>query len=244
MKYQGNKTRIVNDILPIMLENYDGKTFVDAFCGSCAIIQDVPSDYLRIANDKNKYLIAMWRSLTTCGKEFPITINKDFYDKVRDCFHGRNNDYEDDLIGWVGYMASFNGRFFSGGYSGHNVVNKTGKARDYITENINNIQKQIQEHNFKNITWFSTDYYNIPFPEHSLIYCDIPYKDTKQYEFSRDFDYDMFYDWCRTMKEDGHTIFISEYNMPSDFKCIWEKEVTNAMNPTITKKPIERLFTL
>lgn len=66
MKYQGNKTRIVNDILPIMLKNYDGKFFVDAFVGSCAVIQNVPTDYVRIANDKNRYLIAMWRSLTLC----------------------------------------------------------------------------------------------------------------------------------------------------------------------------------
>ena len=54
----------------------------------------------------------------------------------------------------------------------------------------------------------------------------------------------MFYKWCRAMKEDGHTVFVSEYNMPSDFKCIWQKEVTNAMNLTSTKKPIEKLFTL
>ena len=242
MKYQGNKSRIANDILPIMLADYKGKTFVDAFCGSCAIIQDVPTDYLRIANDNNRYLIAMWRSLTVGKDSFPTVINKELYDDVRDCFHGRNDDYEDDLVGWVGYMASFNGRFFSGGYSGHDVVGKTGKSRDYITENINNIQKQIREHDFKNITWINTDYYNIPFPERSLIYCDIPYKDTKQYDTSKNFDYGMFYDWCRAMKEDGHTVFISEYQMPSDFKCIWEKEITNAMNPTITKKPIERLF--
>ena len=91
MKYQGNKTRIVNDILPIMLKNYDGKFFVDAFVGSCAVIQNVPTDYVRIANDKNRYLIAMWRSLTL-GKEFPTTINKDLYDKVRDCFHGSWTD--------------------------------------------------------------------------------------------------------------------------------------------------------
>lgn len=242
MKYQGNKSRIANDILPIMLADYKGKTFVDAFCGSCAIIQDVPTDYLRIANDNNRYLIAMWRSLTVGKDSFPTVINKELYDDVRDCFHGRNDFYEDDLIGWVGYMASFNGRFFSGGYSGHNVANKTGKTRDYITENINNITKQLQEHNLMNITWFSGDYWKIPLPDNSLIYCDIPYKDTKQYDTSKNFDYGMFYDWCRAMKEDGHTVFISEYQMPSDFKCIWEKEITNAMNPTITKKPIERLF--
>lgn len=182
MKYQGNKSRIANDILPIMLADYKGKTFVDAFCGSCAIIQDVPTDYLRIANDNNRYLIAMWRSLTVGKDSFPTVINKELYDDVRDCFHGRNDFYEDDLIGWVGYMASFNGRFFSGGYSGHNVANKTGKTRDYITENINNITKQLQEHNLRNITWFSGDYWKIPLPDNSLIYCDIPYKDTKQYD--------------------------------------------------------------
>ena len=67
---------------------------------------------------------------------------------------------------------------------------------------------------------------------------------TKQYSTSKNFDYEMFYNWCRAMKEDGHTVFVSEYQMPSDFKCIWQKEVTNAMNLTSTKKPIEKLFTL
>ena len=244
MKYQGNKTKIVEEILPIMLSSYKGKHFVDAFCGSCAVIQNVPTTYTRIANDKNKYLIAMWRSLSVGKNDFPLIIEKPLYDDARDCFHGRNNNFEDDTVGWIGYMASFNGRFFSGGYSGHNVVGKNGKSRDYITENINNINKQLQNHNFSNITWFNTDYNKIPIPDNSLIYCDIPYKDTKQYEFSKDFDYENFYNWCRTMKNNGHTIFISECQMPDDFKCVWEKEVTNAMNPTITKKPIERLFTL
>lgn len=243
MKYQGNKAKIANEILPIMLDSYKGHFFYDMFCGSCSIIQDVPTNYIRIANDKNKYLIAMWQSLTL-GKTFPNRIEKDLYDDVRNCFHGKNNNYEDDLVGWIGYMASFNGRFFSGGYSGHNVVGKNGKARDYITENINNITKQLKEHDFKNISWFHTDYYNVPMPFCSLIYCDIPYKDTKQYEFSKNFDYERFYEWCREMKRIGNTIFVSEYNMPDDFKCVWQKEVTNAMNPTITKKPIEKLFTL
>ena len=34
----------------------------------------------------------------------------------------------------VGFMASFNGRWFDGGYSGHNYPIKSGKTRDYITE--------------------------------------------------------------------------------------------------------------
>ena len=73
--------------------------------------------------------------------------------------------------------------------------------------------------------------------------CDIPYKGTKQYETSKDFNYEKFYNWCRENKE-RYQIYISEYNMPEDFKCIWQKEVTNSMNTTKTYKPIEKLFIL
>lgn len=50
----GNKQKIVNEILPIMLENYNGNTFVDIFCGGCSVIENVPNTYRRIANDKQK----------------------------------------------------------------------------------------------------------------------------------------------------------------------------------------------
>jgi DNA adenine methylase len=183
----------------------------------------------------------MWKSLVG-GKKMPLRIEKDFYSDVRDCFNGKNDKYTDDIIGWVGYMGSFNGRFFDGGYSGHNVVGSNGKARDYITENINNTTKQIPF--LQDVEWQSGEYYNIDIPQNSLIYCDPPYKGTKEYQFSRGFDYDKFYDWCREMSNIGHTVIISEYNMPEDFKCIWCKELTNAMNPTITKKAVEKLFKL
>lgn len=241
MKYLGGKSKIVDSILPIMLNGYNGKTFVDVFCGGCSVIENVPNTYKRIANDKQKYLIAMWKSLTN-GKTFPMHIEKTLYDKIRDCAYGRNNDYEDDLVGWVGFMASFNGRFVDAGYSGHNVLLKNGKTRDYIRENINNTLKQVSK--LQGIEWYYGDYFDCPIPNNSLIYCDPPYYGTKQYMASKDFDYEKFYDWCREMKEIGHTVFVSEYQMPDDFICVWQKEVTNAMNPTITKKPIEKLFTL
>ena len=74
--------------------------------------------------------------------------------------------------------------------------------------------------------------------------CDPPYKGTKQYSTSKNFDYERFYNWCRLMANKGHKVFVSEYYMPEDFKCIWSKEITNAMHQTNTKKPVEKLFTL
>lgn len=241
MKYQGNKKRIVNDILPIILKERrdENQYYVEPFCGSCSVMQNVTGK--RIASDKNKYLIAMWKSLVA-GKEMPTVIEKDFYADVRDCFHGKNDRYGDDIIGWVGYMGSFNGRFFDGGYSGHNVQIANEKTRDYIRENIENTLEQPQY--LQNIEWQSGDYFDVRIPDNSLIYCDPPYRNTKQYEFSKDFNYEHFYEWCREMKAKGHTVFVSEYNMPDDFKEVWSKQVTTAMNQTITKKPIEKLYTL
>ena len=51
----GSKRRIVKEILPIMMKDMDENTaFVDVFCSGCHVIEQVPSNYRRIANDKNK----------------------------------------------------------------------------------------------------------------------------------------------------------------------------------------------
>jgi DNA adenine methylase len=40
--------------------------------------------------------------------------------------------------------------------------------------------------------------------------------------------------------KEGHKVFVSEYNAPSDFKCVWRQELTNNLN---LKKAVEKLFT-
>lgn len=244
MKYMGSKQRIVGDILPIMLENSEGRdTFVDAFCGGCSVIEHVPPSYKRIANDKNKYLIAMWKELLR-GGDFPQKIDRKLYGLARDCYHGKIDGIPDWDVGWIGFMASFNGRFFDGGYSGHNVVGKNGKARDYISENIANTMKDVPM--LEGVSFLSKSYEDLNdyIPDGSIIYCDIPYLHSKKYDVSRNFNYENFYIWCMEMARRGHKVFVSEYQMPSEFKCIWEKEITNSMHQTITKRPVERLFTI
>ena len=237
MIYQGSKSRIVNEILPIMLQSMkQGMVFVDAFCGGCSIIQNVPTEYMRIANDNNRYLIAMWKALTTTDWQPPTTIEKPFYVKVRESWHKNDGKYSDALIGWVGFMASRNGRFFDGGYSG------TVKGRDYISESIRNTMRQIDD--LKGVEFQSCSYEQIDMPAASLVYYDPPYRGTSSYTTAKSFDHDRFYDWARQMKRDGHTVYISEYSMPGDFSCVWQKQITNSVHLTKTYKPTERLWTL
>ena len=238
MKYQGSKARIVGEILPIMLNAmHPEQAFVDGFCGGCSIIQDVPSEYKRIANDNNRYLIAMWSKLTTTNWQPPTTIEKPFYNEVRDSWHKNDGRYDDALIGWVGFQASRNGRFYDGGYSGHNA-----KGRNYIAENIRNTNKQLPL--LMGVEFQTGSYECITMPKASLVYYDPPYRGTSSYVTAKNFDHDRFYDWARQVKRDGHTVYISEYNMPGDFTCVWQKTITNSVNPTKTYQATERLWTI
>lgn len=88
------------------------------------------------------------------------------------------------------------------------------------------------------------DYRNVEIKSNSVIYCDIPYKDTEGYERKTNkssFDYDSFYNWCEKQTE---PVFISEYAMPDNrFKCIMEIEKTSCYSATNNnKKTVEKLF--
>lgn len=47
---------------------------------------------------------------------------------------------------------------------------------------------------------------------------------------------------CRDKIAEGHKVFVSEYNAPDDFVCIWQQGVKTAINQSITKDAVERLF--
>lgn len=243
MKYQGSKNRIASDIIPIMTNGMKkGDYFIELFCGGCNLIDKIPQDFKRIANDNNEYLIEMWKSLQN-GWNGPEVIDRELYTKARDAFNKKDySTFSKGELGWIGHMASFNGRFFSGGYSGHNVKISDGKSRDYISESIRNIKAQLPL--IKNIEFMSEEYDKIILPpsDRCVIYCDIPYQNVKQYSTSKKFDYNRFYEWVRTHKKEGYKIYVSEYDMPSDFKVVWEKPILCSINQTITKKPIEKLF--
>lgn len=163
----GSKARFVKEILPIILkERKENQWFVDLFCGGCSVAQEVNGKV--IANDKNKYLIAMFKGIQEDRKR-PYEITKDLYDKARNVYNGKgclsNYDFEldDFMVGWIGWMGSYNGRFFDGGYFGHNV-----NGRDYISEQIRNTEKQIDK--IKHIKFFSKDYSMFDFSEPCVIY--------------------------------------------------------------------------
>lgn len=92
------------------------------------------------------------------------------------------------------------------------------------------------------LTWSAKDYQDVEIQENSVIYCDIPYKDTNKYVGKgTSFDYERFYEWCLRQKQ---PLFISSYEMPeSDFKVVAEFARRDTLSATNNSKLVtEKVF--
>jgi DNA adenine methylase len=237
MKYMGSKARHAKELLPIILKDHaPDMWYVEPFVGGANMIDKVCKERApkRIGFDVNKYLIAMWNDAIS-GKLDYSYVDKELYTHVRE----NKDSYPDGLVGWVAHCCSYNGKWF-GGFAGE-ITTKEGNKRNYQTEAANAVKKQVEL--LKGCYFKHKSVFDIILPSKSTIYCDPPYKDTTKYK--DDFDHEKFYDWCRDRKKDGHTVFVSEYWMPDDFTCMWEKKVNSGLNKDVgSKQAVERLFTL
>ncbi len=107
MKYMGSKSRIAKNIIPF-LTKCEPDNIYDLFCGGLNLSDAINSNdlfarkYTIYANDKNKYLIAMWQGLQQNFKR-PYEISKELYSKARTEFNNDTNiNFSDFLIGWIG----------------------------------------------------------------------------------------------------------------------------------------------
>ena len=80
-------------------------------------------------------------------------------------------------------------------------------------------------------------YEQVPIEEDSVIYCDPPYKDTNTY--LDEFDHEKFYSWLRSLKQQ---VFISEYQMPSDFYEVFSIKKRVLINDKLNTQKLEKLF--
>ena len=233
MKYMGSKARFTKEILPIILKDRKHEQwYVEPFAGGMNAICEVVGN--RIANDIHYYLIQMWCELVDGW--IPKKITKEEYKEVKTA----PSKYPAYFVGWVGFNCSYSGKWF-GGFAGETKT-KIGTIRDYQAEAINNVKKQVEK--MKGVVFQNKTYYELEMPPDSLVYCDPPYKGTTQYKDS--FNHTEFWDWCRLKAKEGHTVFVSEYNAPADFECIWQKEAKSSLsaNGKIggNKVSVEKLF--
>lgn len=229
MKYMGSKRRVAKYILPLILEGRSsGQWYVEPFVGGANLIDKVEGN--RLGADSNKYLIALLNAMTK-GWVPEENFTEKLYKEIRD----NKNHFPAYLVGYVGFALSYGGKFFGG------WRRDSAEKRNYVAEALSNYMKQMPK--LGGCKFVCEDYRSLIIPEKSIIYCDPPYSSTTPY--STKFDSLQYYDWLREKKLEGHSVFCSEYDMPPDFRVLWEGSLCSSLTvDTGEKKAKERLFKL
>lgn len=237
MKYMGSKSRIAKYIVPIIQKAIDDsgyKIYIEPFGGGMNVIDKIVG-VKRYGCDLNKYLISLFEHLQR-GESLPDEVSRETYSSIR----SNPDQFEDWMVGCVGFLASYNGRFFDGGYAQHGYEKtKSGERyRNYYREAKDNILAQMPD--LLDVKFVVRNYLDIN-PSGAVIYCDPPYAGTKQYKNATQFNHEQFWDVMRRWSQDN-IVFISEENAPEDFECIWSQEVSRSIKATDKSTSVERLY--
>lgn len=223
MQYLGSKNKISKEILSVILPYLDGKIWVEPFVGGANIIDKLTG--YRIGSDNNQYLIALLKAIQD-GWTPPIDISREYYYEIKDNI----NKYDKALVGFVGFLCSFGGKWF-GGYAFNN------KGDNYAKRGSSVLIKQAK--NLEGVDFIYSNYLELEVPLNALIYCDPPYDCKTKYKDK--FDHNIFWNWCRD-KSKNHLVFVSEYSAPSDFICIKEIKVKTILDKNSNYDRVEKLF--
>lgn len=242
MKYQGSKTKFAKQIIEcINTYRKNNNNWIEPFVGGANIIDKV-LDKIKIGYDSNKYLISLLNGIKE-KKDVRNIITKEQYEEAKSCYKDNKttNFYDLYEIGYIGFLASFRGTFFTG-FNGGGVIKKHWKhQRNYYKNDVTSLLKQIP--NIKDVVFICSEYKDIIFPPNSTIYCDPPYENTKQYGKIK-FNHEPFWEWVREQTNKGHDIFVSEYQAPDDFVCILEMPTKCTFSGTNGIPRVEKLFML
>lgn len=234
----GSKSRLAKYIVPIIqsyINKNKSKTYIELFGGGANIIDKIKCDK-KIYMDINEDLVALLKYAKDDPSVSiaPENCTFEHYSDVRG--DKEHKKFSQEYRALIGYMASYGGRYFDGGYGRNSDKSSVYEAR------LQNFKEQAL--NLKDVEFCCENYANVNPDDYfnCVFYLDPPYKKTKQFS-KQEIDYDYFYDFCRKLSL-HNTVIISEYNMPDDFECIWQKErkVLQKSNRTSGEKATEKLF--
>ena len=225
----GSKRRISKYIVPIIQEyiNENTTAYIEPFVGGGNIISKIECN-IRIGSDISPPLIELLKHVRDHPEVIPDNITEEEYNNVRT----NKDQYPLWYVGLIGFNCTFGGKYW-GGYA--RAIQQNGETRNQSV--LRNLKKWCV--NLQGIEFVCCDYKQYSDIENCVIYCDPPYLNTTVYE--NKFDSLKFYDWVRAVSL-RNTVLVSEYQMPDDFRCIWQKDVTVNLDANNSKPRTEKLF--
>lgn len=231
MKYMGSKNRIAKYLLPIILKDRKPEQwYVEPFVGGANMIDKVEGN--RIGADSNQHLISALELVRDNPEIIPrsnLEFTRADYDNAKAKEFNQLTQLECLMLFALSFSAMFGSSFAVGRVT-----------EDFVRAAKGNATKQSPK--IQGVKFIVDGYQDLTIPSQSIIYCDPPYAKTTGYKGSK-FNHTEFWQKCRDWCADGHQVFISEYNAPDDFVCVWEKEIAvTVAKSSKGKKGVERLF--
>ena len=223
MQYLGGKSKTRKQISAFLESVRKGRDYFEPFVGGAWVLQEMSGK--RIASDGCYPLIAMYKDLQS-GWIPPESLSEEEYQALKNDAYPYNG-----MRAFAGFGCSYSGKWFSG-YA-------RSVARNYCANAKNSLLKQVPA--IKDVLFLYGEY-QVHSPCEQLVYCDPPYRGTTQYGAFSGFDHELFWETMREWSK-NNTVIISEYNAPSDFKCVLEIQTKTDMRVAGSKeKRTERLF--
>ena len=226
MRYPGNKSKLAQHIMPFIeeaLKVFPNGKYIEPFVGGANMIDKV-KHHTRIGYDANKCLIALYKM----AKFFPEKLKavKCLPREAHKLLKNNRDAYLDWYVAMMGLFPTYSSLWF-GSYN-----------EDYKKGRFDSGLKSLLKQDLSGIQLINCDYKNIPIGKGNVFYCDPPYKIFDYYKMP--FNHEEFYDWVRRVSQDN-IVLVSEYEMPDDFTCVWQKVVKPGINAKAALK-IEKLF--
>lgn len=246
MVYMGSKAKYAQYIVPILQKIIDQNNiqiYIEPFVGGANIIDKIKCN-TKYGFDKNQTLIALHQKGQVDPQGIPAHGTPERWYKAKEEYRNAQGKFTDNNhtlelweIGAIAFFASFSNGGFSRGYA------KNSATRDYYNEAYRNFIAQSSNSEYRCILFNAVDdYTSIPITDHTLIYCDPPYQNTKPYgyKFEINFDYHKYWNWIRELSKNNFVV-CSEQIFPEDFDVIWEQEVKRTCGKDNNYKATEKL---
>lgn len=230
MKYMGSKNRIAKEILPIILKDRKpGQCYVETMVGGGNLIDKVEG--FRIGADLNPFVIEALKLIRDNPESLPDHVSEEMYQELK------SKKELNGVTGVVGFAMSFACKWF-GGFARDKSSDK--ETNELYFSRLAKNNALAQSPNLKDCLFINSSYQLLDIPKESIIYCDPPYEGTTKYKDG--FNHSEFWEWVRTKSLEGYSVFVSEYNAPDDFICVWQKTLTTSFSTSKSIKAVEKLF--
>lgn len=227
MRYLGGKARIARKIAEVIAAHApDKRRLWEPFMGGGNATQVLAPYFTEVeASDVHEDLVLMWQALLS-GWEPDPNVTDGAYQALRFAPPSAQR-------GFAGFAASFGGRWF-GGYA------RDGKGMNYGAAGARSLATSVKT--MGNVRVARRSYSDIRVSPGDVVYCDPPYAATTGYQSS--FDPAAFWDCAGKWVAEGATVFVSEYDAPRGWECLWSVERVRGLRSAkqTETRVTERLF--